>query len=146
MKPRPPASARFFLPVLGLLSILAPRPAGAAELLVEVTGLRDASGSVRIAVCTPETFLEPSCAHVARVAADEPRMRFVDLPPGIYAVQVHHDADGDGAIDRTIFGRPTEGLGFSRDAPMRRGPPAFADAAVELREPGGALKIMMRYW
>jgi uncharacterized protein (DUF2141 family) len=66
------------------------------------------------------------------------------VPPGTYAVQAFHDEDGDGTLDRRGFW-PSEGLGFSRDAPMRMGPPRFGDAAVRI-ERDGRITVTMRYY
>ncbi len=68
------------------------------------------------------------------------------LPPGTYAVRVHHDEDGDGKLAKRWL-RPAEGLGFSKDADFRTfGPPTFADAAIIHPQPEGIVRITrMRY-
>lgn len=52
----------------------------------------------------------------------------------------------DGHLDRKWFGRPAEGLGFSRDAPMRFGPPRYRDAVIEVPSAGRELSLTMRYF
>jgi len=90
-----------------------------------LNGVENDRGVVRVAVCTPETFATKHCpfsgampAHAGKVVVS------VDgIPPGRYAVQAYHDEDGNGRIRRGLFGIPAEAIGFSRDAPLRLGPP-----------------------
>ena len=123
---------------------LAAGSADAANLTVEFTGLRSAAGVVRVAVCPEATFTKPNCPHVAVVPAGRGAATVEGIPPGIYAVQVFHDEDEDGELDRRAFW-PTEGLGFSRDAPMRMGPPRFRDAALQING-NGTIRVKMRYF
>lgn len=58
---------------------------------------------------------------------------FTDIPAGTYAVAVWHDEDKDSAIDKNIFGAPTENYGFSRNVYGTFGPPAFSDVSFEVR-------------
>jgi uncharacterized protein (DUF2141 family) len=124
--------------------LLAGAPAAAASLTVDLAGLRNDSGVVRVAVCPRALFTTAECPYVAAAPASAGRAVVADVPPGVYAVQAFHDEDGDGALDRSGF-RPSEGLGFSRDAPMRFGPPSFRDAAVRI-EGDGRLTVTMRYY
>ena len=119
-------------------------PASAEQVRIEVDGLRSDRGVLRAAVCSRTEFLQPACAHSAAAPAGAGALTVEDVPPGTYAVQVFHDEDGDGEFDRGAF-RPLEGMGFSRDARMRFGPPRFADAAFGLT--GDArVRLTMRYF
>ena len=71
-------------------------------------------------------------------------MTIQGVPDGVYAVQAFHDEDSDGDLDRRGF-RPDEGLAFSNDARMRRGPPRFRDAAVRVAG-DGRITLQMRYF
>jgi uncharacterized protein (DUF2141 family) len=117
-------------------------------VVVHVENLRSAAGSVMVAVCTAEDFLGAHCRHHARTRA---RLGAADVavggvPPGRYAVQAIHDENDNSELDRNLIGMPREGFGFSRDAPMRLGPPRFSDAAVEIGEGGGSVTLSMRYF
>ena len=127
-----------------VLASLVAASARAADLTVEVSGLRSAAGVVRVAVCPEESFTTPQCPHVGAAPAAAGSVTVSGIPPGVYAVQVFHDEDGDGDLDRRAFW-PTEGLGFSRDAPMRMGPPKFGDAALRING-NGTIRITMRYF
>lgn len=62
------------------------------------------------------------------------------LPPGRYAVVVYVDRNGNGKLDRGMFGRPTEPYGFSNGGGAF-GPPDFGDAAFELASDGSSIRI-----
>jgi len=110
--------------------------ASAADLTVEVRGIRSGEGRVLLAVHGPqskETF--PSGDEVAaarRASARAGTLRFVidDLAPGRYALTAFHDENDNGDLDTGLFGIPTEGYGFGNDAKATFGPPDFEAAAI----------------
>lgn len=131
-----------------VLALAAVFPARAATLEVVVGNVRTSDGTVRASVCTAETFLAESCGvnGMTKARVGEAVVTFPNLPPGIYAVQVHLDEDDDSKIGRNLLGIPREGLGFSNDAPFRFGPPNFGDAAVQVGPAGGRIRLNLRYF
>ena len=115
---------------------------------VTVTNVRSEHGHVRVAVCPRASFLQANCAwHAAAPArVGSVVVTVPGLPPGVYAVQSFLDENDDGKINRSLLGIPEEGMGFSRDAPMRFGPPSFDDAAIRVGEAGGAVSLRLRYF
>ena len=126
------------------VALAAAGPASADSVRVEVDGLRSDRGLLRAAVCSESEFLGPRCAHSGAVPAARHALTIDGVPPGDYAVQVFHDEDGDGDLDRGLL-RPLEGMGFSRDAAMRFGPPNFADAAFAL-DGAARVHLTIRYF
>lgn len=57
-----------------------------------------------------------------------------DLKVGTYAIALLHDNNYDGKMNKTLFGLPKEGYGFSNNARGRLGPPTFDDASFTLTE------------
>ena len=114
---------------------------------VTVSNIRNARGHVLVAVCTPAEFLRPECRHAGKAPArcGMVTLRVMGIPPGTYAVQAFHDENDNLLTDRTIFGLPKEGIGFSNAALFRFGPPRFRDAAVALGPGGGQVAIRLRY-
>jgi uncharacterized protein (DUF2141 family) len=114
---------------------------------VVVTGVRNAQGQVRVAICSRDRFLQPECQHVDQAPArtGEVTVRIQNVPPGTWAAQAFHDEDGDGKIGTNLLGLPTEGLGFSNDARFRFGPPSFDDAAFQLGRTDGRIRFKLRY-
>ena len=120
-----------------------------ADLTVTVEGIANATGLVLVAVCTRDTFLGPDCPYKAKVAATSGGAVEVELggiPPGTYAVQAFHDENGNFSIDRTILGMPEEGMGFSKNAPMKYGPPEFDKAAIEVKGGRNKTRFRLQYY
>lgn len=122
-------------------------PTAATELTLTITGLAGDSGTVRAGVFSrADRFPDAGSATAGGVApADSPSVTLVVTLPaaGRYAVAVHHDRDGDGALDRNWAGLPGEPVAFSRGATGLFGPPAFADAAVDVPAGGRGLRIRL---
>lgn len=118
-------------------------------VVVTVEGLRSNHGMVRACLTAdPKTF--PDCqrdpaAHRLTVGAtDGTVIAFDQVLPGRYAIALLHDENGNGRVDKMLL-MPREGFGFSRNAPVRFGPPSFASAAFELGPARMTTSIRMRY-
>jgi uncharacterized protein (DUF2141 family) len=122
--------------------------AAAAQVTVTVTGIRDGRGVVRVAICPRADFLQPHCPYVAHVPAapGAVQVTITGVPPGVYAAQAFQDANDNGILDRNWLGFPKEGMGFSRNAPMRFGPPAFKEAAFTIDSDASAISFLLRYF
>jgi uncharacterized protein (DUF2141 family) len=120
-------------------------PAAAESLEVAVTGVRSGQGTLRA------DLYAPGRKHVAKQTATAVRgvlrLTFEGLAPGDYAVMLYHDENGNGRLDRGgPLGMPTEGYAFSRDAPVRMGPPGFDSMKVAVPAGSAAATTMrMRY-
>lgn len=125
---------------------LVPGPLSATELKVEIRGVPSAEGTVDVAIFDgPGDFLAEPTAGIKVPAGQRPLVAtFADLQPGTYAVSVFHDANGNGTLDRNLFGLPTEKYGFSRDAAGRMGPPDFEDASLTIGSQSHAIIIHLR--
>jgi len=121
--------------------------AQAATLEVVVANVRNAKGHVRVAACTQQNFLKEFCQYNgnATARAGETVVR-LEVPPGTWAVQAYLDENDNEQVDRNFVGIPTEGLGFSNDAPFRFGPPSYGDAAFQLGAGGGRIWLSLRYF
>jgi uncharacterized protein (DUF2141 family) len=119
------------------------------EVTVAMSGLRSHKGDVLVCL-TREPRAFPDCSKdpgslKARVAAGSAAtVRFAQVPAGLWSVAVVHDENGNGKLD-TALGIPREGYGFSRDAPVRMGPPKFADAEFAVGAGDAVQPIRMRY-
>ena len=132
---------------VGLAATAAPAPSAVAtDPTVHFEGLRSTAGRLAATVCDDEAFLTSDCAMSGTATAVEGMVVVRDVPPGVYAVQALHDENANGRIDMAMFDWPREGIGFSRDAPMRFGPPAFADAAVRLERSDARMTITIQYF
>jgi uncharacterized protein (DUF2141 family) len=134
--------------VLGtVLPCLAAAVARAGELTIEVSGITPNRGQVYIAVYDrAEAFPIAGRQRVSQVLASEDQhltVHFKDLPPGQYAAAAFQDSNGNGKLDKNLFGIPKEPYGFSNSARGSTGPPKFADAAIVLN-PDAATTIVLK--
>ena len=116
-----------------LAAIIGATPAVATTIEVQVLNVADAAGSVRVQVCERAEWLK-DCARTASAKA-RPGTTVVTVPgvpPGTYGVVAFHDSNDDGDVNQNFIGLPTEGVGFSRRAPLGLTGPAFDDAAVRV--------------
>ncbi len=131
-------------------------PLAAASLALAAIPQAEAEPTVRVTVAgvaAPQGFMMValhdekgwSGAPLARarvaVAAKTVTLTLPAPAPGRYGVKLFHDVNGDGKMDTNIMGFPAEPVGFSNDAPIRLGPPSFADAAFDVG-PAGAAQII----
>jgi uncharacterized protein (DUF2141 family) len=125
-------------------------PEELATLTVEISGVRDDRGVVRVALFAGARGFprdgEQAVKRVAIAPAEgRAEARFDNLRPGEYAVSVLHDANDNGKLDTGMFGRPTEGIGASNDAQANYGPPAYAEAAFDVPAGESSHTIQMSY-
>jgi uncharacterized protein (DUF2141 family) len=155
------APTAILAPILGLLGLgLCASPAladpaceGAASgttLAVQVSGMNSASGEVAITVygADPKRFLAPrgKLLRVRPKTATPTTQSCFNLPgPGTYAVAIYHDANANEDFDRSLIGMPTEGFGFSNDAPTRFGLPAFDAVKFTVKPGANLMRIKLRY-
>lgn len=125
-----------------LLLVLAGQAALAEDLTgiltVEISGLKEATGNVYIAVYDSEsnwlgetTVTTKKVDIVAALDGDLVRTE-LQLPLGEYALSVFYDKDNDGEMDTNFIGMPKEPIALSNNAVAKFGPPKYADAVFTL--------------
>jgi uncharacterized protein (DUF2141 family) len=134
---------------VGLIAApLAAHAQASGPITVTVTGVRSTQGSVRVDVCTRETFLKKICVYSgaapAQVGATTVTVEAV--PPGTYAVQAYHDINDNKDVDQGLLGIPKEGIGFSNDAPLGLRGPSFDRAAIVHNGSPKTLRIKLRHF
>ena len=110
--------------------------AHAVDLRVEVVNAKSDKGLILGAVYgSADAWLKDGQQVQGAMdqAKDKAVLVYRNLPAGAYAITVFHDENGNGKLDTNLVGFPTERYGFSRDAKGNMGPPAFADAVVDLQ-------------
>lgn len=123
--------------------------AGAAQLVVRVSGVQSARGQVAVTLYpdSRRRFLAPGGKLLrvrARAVAPVTTACFW-VKPGAYAVSVYHDANGNHDYDRNAVGMPLEGFAFSNDPPTRLGLPSFDSVRFTVGAGGRTLPVQMRY-
>lgn len=150
----------FLAGLLGAGAAVSAAPAEAAEdcvgkrgahlLNVSVPGVRAARGEVVVTIYPDDArrFLAPKGKLARqRVKAEAPTTEtcFYLPEPGVYAIAVYHDANGDHDFNRNAVGMPTEGFGFSNDAPTKFGLPSFEQVRFRMKPGASTVTVKMRY-
>ena len=134
---------------MGLLAALNVAASEPASLDLSISGLRSLKGNILICL-TPNAKAFPNCAKDAQArkvilpAAKAANVRFADLAPGIYAIALVHDENGNGKMDVAIM-IPREGYGFSRNAMGSFGPPKFVAAQFGIAPGENAQAVKVKY-
>ena len=119
-----------------------------ASISVEVGNVRSDRGVVIVDICPKDRFLGDGCPYHGEAKAHAGMTTVVidNVPAGQYAAQAFHDENGNGEVDRALFGIPKEGVGFSRDARIRLNPPKWKDAVFDHQAKPETIKFRMRYF
>ncbi len=119
------------------------------QLLVEVVGMRDSTGTIRAALYNaPDSFRKEErafmrVAHPAETGSVS--LIFRDVPPGRYAVVAYHDENDDGKLNLRFGMFPVEGYALSNN-PKVLGPPRFSDSAFDFTgKETGPLPLTLAY-
>ncbi|MBD2754065.1 DUF2141 domain-containing protein [Spirosoma sp. BT704] len=76
---------------------------------------------------------KPLLAKTVTVQGQKATLTFDNLTGGQYAIKFYQDENGNGELDRGMFGIPTESWGVSNDVDASFGPPAFAATLFEVK-------------
>ena len=110
----------------------------ASRVLVELTGLQEASGNLYIAVYDSDSsWLGDDTVMQQKVVIADARdgelvLAELQLPPGEYALSIFHDTNDNGELDTNFIGIPKEPVALSNNARPKFGPPKYKDAVFTL--------------
>lgn len=120
-----------------------------ASVTVNISGLRDTQG--HILVCLSSNQKEfPDCAKDANarkkkiVAANNSKVTFENVNPGIYALALVHDKNSNDKMDIALF-LPKEGFGMSNNPKVRMGKPKFKNSQFTVGSANVVKDIKMKY-
>lgn len=80
----------------------------------------------------------PAVAGVTRACIFVPK-------PGVYALALYHDENGNKSFDRTSLGLPAEGFGFSNNPATLAGLPTFKSVRISIPKTGLTTRVHMKY-
>ena len=120
-------------------------------LTLSITALRSQQGVVCVALFSSAEGFPNDSTQAVKAEQFPIReipliIKFLDLPFGRYAVSVFHDENGDGELNQGLFGIPQEGLGFSKNPQLWKGPPEFQQADFEFTPENNVVEIAMKYF
>ena len=110
----------------------------AGVVRLEITGLKDASGDIYIAVYDSDdnwlgddTVMQQKVV-IAEALDGELVLSELQLPPGEYAFSIFYDVNNNGELDTNWIGIPKEPVAISNNARPKFGPPSYEDAVFTL--------------
>jgi uncharacterized protein (DUF2141 family) len=116
----------------------------AGPVTVSFSGITRPTGALMVGIYDSEAAFaggNPVDGFKLDVTGPEASKTVTGLKPGVYAIKVFHDVDGDGRMGTNAFGIPLEPYAASNNAPSRMGPPAWADARFEVTADGAVQTI-----
>ena len=125
-------------------------PASQTWLNITADGVRSGNGLIAITLYAdnPRKFLvRKGSLYVGRVDATNGSTRgCIFLPaPGVYAVALYHDKNGNMKFDRSGIGFPEEGFGFTNNPATLAGLPSFRSVRLNVPRTGLSTRITMKY-
>ncbi len=120
-----------------------------AEVEIQLQGLRNANGLVRLCLTRnpahfPQCDGDPAAVKHSAPARSAASIRLRGISPGVYALAVIHDENGNGRLDK-FMAIPREGFGFSRNPRIRMGPPRFDEVRFPIPAAGARQAVQMKY-
>jgi uncharacterized protein (DUF2141 family) len=121
--------------------------AGGTDLEIRLEQLRSLKGAVRLCLTRNQAYF-PDCKAdpqgLRRSASAGGGIVLSGMAPGLYALSVVHDENGNGKLDKLGF-VPREGFGFSNNPAIRFGPPSFQSVRFQIAPGHNRQSVRMRY-
>lgn len=118
-------------------------------LVIEVTGLRNMDGSVRIGIYdNQEDWLKKGLYEIRITANEKVVFKIPKLKYGEYSYLIFHDENDDTQYNMDWFPvpKPKEGVWISNGALPSMGPPSFKDANFSFRNSYRLEKVILKYY
>lgn len=142
-----PSAIRIAASIAVCLAALSAAPAFAADLTVNLEGLRAQGGLIKVALVDSLAAWDGKAAPVQATGApakgETAQFTFKDLKPGRYAVMITHDENGNGKLDTNLIGMPVEGYGFSNNPRVMR-KPTWDETRFEVGASNLAINVELR--
>ena len=105
---------------------------GQFTLQTEISGLRNNEGIIMFQLFDEsENIIEQVKGEIIDKTCS---LSISNIQPGKYAVRYFHDENLNGKMETNVFGKPTEGYGFSNNVTGKSGPPPFEKWLFEITE------------
>ena len=119
-------------------------------IVVTVHGVRSDKGTLKAKLYgdNPDDFLRKGKkidSHRVSAKKNTTVLCLYVPQPGMYAIAVHHDENGNKKLDLNWFGMPSEGFGFSNNPSVFLASPDPEDAAFQVENGRTTIDINLRY-
>jgi uncharacterized protein (DUF2141 family) len=121
-----------------------------STLILHVRNVRNKNGVVRFAIfASPDGWPDDKTKAVrfATLPANGGTVTFTitGLPEGSYGISVLHDENENHKLDRDLFGRPKEGIGFGNNPAIHFSTPSWKDSSVHVAGASIESNVDLRY-
>ena len=121
-----------------------------STLILQVKNVRNKTGVVRFALFPSAEGWPDDKSKSARfgsLPANGGMVTFTiaGLPPGSYGISVLHDENQNHKLDRDLFGRPKEGIGFGNNPKIGFSTPTWKQSTVHVAGASIESTVEMRY-
>jgi uncharacterized protein (DUF2141 family) len=122
----------------------------ATTITLHVKTVRNSTGVVRFAIFASDNGWPDDKTKAIRygsLPANGGTVTFTvpDLPSGTYAIAVFHDENENHKVDRDLFGRPREGIGFANNPPIHFSAPTWKQSSIQIAGRSVETTINLRY-
>lgn len=141
-------ASRPLLAALAVASAALATTAAAATLTLTIEPVREARGTIQVAVYSSEQSFEQKKLFRGRRApatAGTMKIEIGELPAGEYGVMVFQDLDGNDKLDRNLMGIPREPWGGSLGGKTSFGAPGWKDIRFTVPEAGASARIELSH-
>lgn len=137
----------YLLSILSLFlsTLLSPAVPPKNRLKVDIQNLRASKGAVYVALFrSVKDFPEGRPTESRKLDAGGKSVQALfSVEPGDYAIAVYHDENGNGKMDKRMFGIPKEPYGFSNNVKPVMSAPKFGDCKFSVGDSGKAISIKL---
>jgi len=102
------------------------------NLDIEITEIRNNTGNILLQILDANEIVLNQ--EMSAIKDNKCAFSVKNLKPGKYAVRYFHDENLNGEMETNMFGKPTEGYGFSNNVTGKFGPPPFEKWLFEVKE------------
>ena len=133
-----------FLPLISDAQSESEKP----TLLIEISNIKKAKGSIKIAVYDhKDRFLGDELLLGKSIEVTNSGSMIIpleELPHGTYAISLYHDKNNNDKLDTNFIGIPNEPYGFSNNARGTFGPPKFEKAKFHFNPLLGKIRVKLK--
>lgn len=107
------------------------------QVIIKIEGIdKEKGGKIAAGIFSRLNFPEvgqQTWGQQVRVNGSTMEIIFKQITPGTYAMVAFQDIDENGLLKTNLLGFPKEPVGFSNNAQIKLGPPAFSAAQVKVK-------------
>lgn len=119
-----------------------------AELIINITGIKENKGLIRVGVFKTEADYKLKTNQFRQgsypIEGKSLTVKYQQIPPGFYAIILYHDINNNDQNDSNAIGIPREPFGFSNNVTPGLSLPDFEKTKFEVTDKNIALDISLQ--